>query len=344
MKEEWKEIDGYEGLYCVSNFGRIKSIPHLIREYRGRVMYINEGIVNKSQTRDGYFSVVLTKNGLREKKLVHILVAKAFINNPNGFPCVNHKDENKRNDIVSNLEWCTYSYNNTYGTVLERRQKKCNICSNKEKLNYVLTAIHNSKNNKSKKNYVGVAKIDINWNIIEIYSSNQEAAKKNNFDRHLLIKAKETNGVKHVKGMLFVAESKKRNYTYPKNMDVYKNKNKTYRTKRVSQYALDGTFLKEYSSIKDAGEYIGNPSFACDIASCCKGKLRTSHGFLWRYSNDDPPKPYKHPSERAICQFNFDGTLVNEYHSIASAARSNVNMSISAISNNLAIRGLNRRQ
>lgn len=106
MKEEWKDIKGYEGLYQISSYGRVYSF------YSNKVL---NTVSNKSR-KDGYIQVVLYKNDKRTTFLVHRLVAEAFIDNPNSYPQVNHKDEDKTNNCVSNLEWCTAEYNSNYGT------------------------------------------------------------------------------------------------------------------------------------------------------------------------------------------------------------------------------------
>lgn len=111
--EEWKDIKGYEGLYSVSNLGRVKSI-------------INNIILSSAINSKGYKTVVLFKNNNRLTHTIHRLVAKAFIPNPNNYICVNHKDNNRTNNSIKNLEWCTYSYNNSYNDVAKNRIKwKC---------------------------------------------------------------------------------------------------------------------------------------------------------------------------------------------------------------------------
>lgn len=106
IMEQWKDIEGYEGKYQVSNEGRVKSLN-----------YHQQGIeqVLRLSTSDrGYKRVALQKDGKCKLELVHRLVAKAFIPNPNNYPIINHKDENTSNNFVDNLEWCTSQYNNTY--------------------------------------------------------------------------------------------------------------------------------------------------------------------------------------------------------------------------------------
>lgn len=106
--EEWKDIPDYEGKYQVSNMGRVKSLNYARRK---QVKVLRPGI---EKTR-GYLSVTLLKDGKQKTKPVHRLVAIAFIPNPNDLPQVNHKDENKLNNCVDNLEWCNAKYNCNYG-------------------------------------------------------------------------------------------------------------------------------------------------------------------------------------------------------------------------------------
>lgn len=113
--KEWKHIDGYGGKYEVSSTGDIRTI---------RRQGTNARILKQHVDKNGYRLIALCKDGKYKTHLVHRLVANAFINNPNDYPCVNHKDEDKSNNCVENLEWCTYSYNNTYGTIKERASQK----------------------------------------------------------------------------------------------------------------------------------------------------------------------------------------------------------------------------
>lgn len=109
MKEEWRDVKDFEGLYKVSNFGRIKS---------------NNKILKARQRKDGYLIVALSKCGYAKNYYLHRLVAEAFVTNKSNLPCINHIDENKQNNYVYNLEWCTRSYNNNYGTARKRSVEK----------------------------------------------------------------------------------------------------------------------------------------------------------------------------------------------------------------------------
>lgn len=105
--EIWKPVVGFEGLYEISNLGRIKSIP---RRYRKEEKIMK----TRFSVRGGYESVILCKERKKYSKRIHRLVAEAFIPNPGKLPVINHKDENVRNNNVDNLEWCDLSYNYYY--------------------------------------------------------------------------------------------------------------------------------------------------------------------------------------------------------------------------------------
>ena len=105
MKEEYKDIEGYENLYQISSLGNVKSL----NKRKGRIL-------KPAKNNKGYLRVGLCKQGKRKMYLVHRLVTSAFIENPNNLPQVNHKDEDKTNNAVENLEFCDAKYNNNYGT------------------------------------------------------------------------------------------------------------------------------------------------------------------------------------------------------------------------------------
>ena len=108
--EEWKDIQGYEGRYQVSNLGRIKS------SYKG-----SWNILKPIDNGQGYKHIKLFKDGERKHYYIHRLVAQAFIDNPNNYPEVNHIDENKANNCMENLEWCGREYNLSYNLGRKRR-------------------------------------------------------------------------------------------------------------------------------------------------------------------------------------------------------------------------------
>ena len=171
--EIWKDIKDYEGLYQVSNWGRVKSL-----NYNGTG---KQRLMTPVKTKKGYLLVHLSKNGESKTCRVHRLVAEAFLPNPNNLPQVNHIDENKENNRVDNLEWCTPKYNCNHGT-------------------------HNEK-----------------------------VAKAN------------TNGKK---------------------------------SKIVLQLSLSGDIIREWPSTAECGRNGFNFS---NVAACCRGKIKSAYGYIWKY-------------------------------------------------------------
>lgn len=113
IDEKWVDISGFNGEYQISTYGGVKSIKNGSAK-------ILRGCINKQ---NGYIYIGLCKDGLVTRTTIHRLVAEAFIQNPHNLPCVNHKDENKENNNVDNLEWCSYQYNLTYGTHTNRAKE-----------------------------------------------------------------------------------------------------------------------------------------------------------------------------------------------------------------------------
>ena len=109
--EEWRDVKGYEGKYQVSNKGNVRTF----QRDRSMLMKLKDWF--------GYKVVMLWNNKVRKDAKVHRLVAEAFIPNPDNLPIINHKDENPSNNCVENLEWCTYKYNNNYGSAIQKRIK-----------------------------------------------------------------------------------------------------------------------------------------------------------------------------------------------------------------------------
>ena len=111
--EVWKDVSGYEGMYEVSNLGRVKSLK------QGK-----ERILKPKTEKCGHLHVGLYKNGEQKKYYVHRLVAQVFLSNPQNLPMINHKDDNPSNNQVENLEFCTAKYNSNYGTRTQRQAEK----------------------------------------------------------------------------------------------------------------------------------------------------------------------------------------------------------------------------
>lgn len=154
VDEEWREISGYEGLYEVSNMGRVRSL----RFRNGQTNKKREEPLTMAQGEvRGYSYVILADNNhIARNHRVHRLVAQAFLPNPNNYPEVNHKNEIRNDNRAENLEWCTRSYNQSYGNWYANNMKRIK--------------------NQMKK----VGKFDADGNLIDFYESINEAARINN--------------------------------------------------------------------------------------------------------------------------------------------------------------------
>lgn len=131
MQEIWKDIKGYEGLYQVSNLGRVKSLPRKI--YNNGIIGKNKFYISKEKIlkeridHKGYFRVALCKNNIQKDYSIHRLVLENFVENVDNKPCVNHIDGNKQNNNLENLEWCTYSENLNHAYKLNLKKRIRNI-------------------------------------------------------------------------------------------------------------------------------------------------------------------------------------------------------------------------
>lgn len=153
--EVWKDIPEYQGYYQISDRGRVKSLMRTVtvksstKYPNGRSVVYKEKILNPMCDANGYLFVQLYKNDKFKSKRIHRIVAQVFLQNPNGFSQVNHKDENKENNRVDNLEWCDAKYNVNYGTGKYRKVR----------------------------NNIPVKQYDLSGNFIKQYNSATEATK-----------------------------------------------------------------------------------------------------------------------------------------------------------------------
>lgn len=128
MKEIWKGIPEYKGIYQASNLGRIKSLTRYVNHSEGNKRIIKERILKQVKHGSGYPMLTLSQKGITKHLLVHRLIALAFIPNPENKSCVNHLDGNKDNNLRSNLDWCTYSENEKHSyRVLGKKPNKTGL-------------------------------------------------------------------------------------------------------------------------------------------------------------------------------------------------------------------------
>ena len=122
MTEIWRPINGFDGRYEVSDKGNVRSFC-VIGSNTNRIDRDNPMMMAQCDNGHGYKCVKIRVDGHVKGLYVHRLVAEAFIPNPQNLPCINHKDEDKSNNVVGNLEWCTRKYNSNYGTIRKRLSK-----------------------------------------------------------------------------------------------------------------------------------------------------------------------------------------------------------------------------
>lgn len=226
MKEEWKSVVGYEGLYEVSDYGNIRSVDRVVD--KGRYLSFRKGKPLKQHThKKGYKEVHLCKNGEEKILKVHRLVAFAFIPNPNNLPQINHKDENTANNCVSNLEWCDGSYNINYG---ERNKRIA------EKVGF------------------GINQFTTEGVFVRRYSSVRQAAKETGIKYPSILETARCGRCKSAGGFLWVYDSNK--YDIQKRVSEFK---KSYNSqhKTIVHYSSTGNVIGVYHSLSDAHNATG---------------------------------------------------------------------------------------
>lgn len=152
-KEEWKIIENYPD-YQISSFGRVKSLK-----------FGKERILKQHLGSSGYCQVDLCKDGKQKKYQVHRLVVQEFIDNPNNLPCVNHINEDKTDNRVENLEWCTQEYNLNYGLRNEKASRAISIAMKGK------THTQETKDKMSKAHQKPIVQIHKSGLIIGVYDS-----------------------------------------------------------------------------------------------------------------------------------------------------------------------------
>ena len=221
MSEVWKDIDGYEGLYEVSNLGRVKSLK-----------FGKERILKTDMSPKGYLRVQLWKNNKGIRYLVHRLVAQAFLDNPDNLPCINHRDENPSNNNVDNIEWCTHKYNINYGTCIQRRVNKTR-------------GVNNIKNSKT------VYQYSLDGELVKEWQSAAEIERQLGFASSSInvccLGKKKTSH-----GYIWSYTLLDKELCYKKLVHKL--------SKKVYQYTIDNEFIKEWQSTQEIQRELNYPS------------------------------------------------------------------------------------
>lgn len=272
--ERWAVIDEYPN-YAVSNYGRVKRLEHDTEKYVKGVffciMHLKERIVRQTPNRTGYLAYRPTgSDGSLGEIYTHRLVAKYFVPNPNNYPCVNHKDEDKSNNYVclrddgsideekSNLEWCTDKYNSNYGTCQERR------------------AVSVKKMRRERQ--VAIDQYTIQGHLIRHYSNKGELD-----DAGFNVKTV----CQCCMHMLETAQGYVWRYSdEPFSKPSYNDSKGGTIKKKVLCYDLNGKFVAQYDSLLEAAIAMGGKNKRGRICTCAYGKAKQAFGYIWKYKED----------------------------------------------------------
>ena len=238
---EWKEVIGSAGRYKVSNYGDVMCV----KPQHKKEPFLMKPCFN----RDGYSRLCLVINGKPKNVYIHQLVARMFIPNPMLYREINHKDGNKQNNCVENLEWCTRSDNMIHAFAMGLKYNKLG-----------------AESPLAKKCY----QYDMKGNFIREWGSITDVAIRFN-DVTGNVSAACSGKYKTFHGFIWSYKKEK--------IDV--NAHRNGGGERTYQYSKDGKFIKEYFNMEDAVKESGVDK--SNITKCCLGKRKTAGGFIWSH-------------------------------------------------------------
>lgn len=246
--EKWLPVIGFENYYEVSNLGRVRSKRRVsVNHLTGRVHIVGQ-ILKQQIYKHGYPGVSLSTpdRGERKRAYTHQLVAAAFIGNPNNYHDINHKDENKANNTVSNLEYCDRKHNVNWGTQPERKKE---------------TMYDNTI-----KRFSDVIQYDMQMKEVARYSNAGVASRVTGFGQ----------------GSICRCCRGERNSAFGY---IWRYASQNFKTRKILCYDLDGKLLQVFNSMKEAAESVGKTiKNIPNIISCCKGNTNTAYGYKWKYA------------------------------------------------------------
>lgn len=250
MEEIWEDIKGLEGLYQVGNLGRVKGLERKAKN--GCIL--PERLLKGCIQSDGYLVVKIRLDMKEFRRYVHRLVAEAFLPNLNNFPQVNHKDEDKTNNNVENLEWCSLRYNIEYGTARER-----------------------SQNTIKEKYSKAVCQFNLNGSFIKEYKSISEAAKVNKTIPTRICDCCKSNGRgKSAGGFMWRYATD----CPEKELPPISRKCKGGK-KRIGQYLKSGELVNTYESVVEASKKTNISRN--HIYKYCIGQIKAVQEYVWKY-------------------------------------------------------------
>ena len=266
MEEIWKDIKGFEGRYQVSNLGRVRSL-----DWPGHRGIMRKLTINK---RWGYYRMCLVNaEGQRKYCNVHRLVAIAFIPNPDNLPEINHKDENKLNNVVclnpdgsidtehTNLEWCTGLYNLRYGTRVERMHK-----------------LVNEPRMRSVNQY------DINGNLLNTFKSIAEASRSTNIPARVICCICKKQTIHSTHGYVFRYNNDNSPWF---DLDADKCRGNHERMRAILQFDKNGNLIATYESVNDASRATGIGRRWIQNICNPNGRDKSAHGYIFRFKDSN---------------------------------------------------------
>lgn len=285
--ENWLDVEGYIGIYKVSDSGRVKSLDRIDSNGRTR-----KGKVLNQTSINGYKSVNLSKECQVRRTLVHRIVAKAFLTQPDGCNIVNHIDNNPFNNCAENLEWTTYKGNMQHAAKQGRmRANYDNLRKAQESKKIPVVAVSDDGTRTRFDSQVDAAKeLGISpkhiaaccrreygykksygyaWEYEDEKLQDKQKPNKTGMTPDEISKfvSKQMMGNKHSLGVVPSEETRK--------------KISKACSKQIYQYSLNGELIKSYPSITEAKKTTG----ASSIGQCAMGRLKSSGGFIWKYKD-----------------------------------------------------------
>lgn len=255
--EVWKDVPEYDGLYRISNLGRLK---YLVRDNE---TIKKEKIRRQCLNKDGYLCCSLKKENKRKLATIHRIVALVFIPNPNDYPIINHKNEIKTDNKTNNLEWCTIEYNVVYSA--ERRNKELI-----EEKNYSFNTISGYSTR------IPVYQYTTDGVYINKFANSIEAETITGISRKRIVVSCKT--LDYAGGYIWSYSNSKSDID--KRIDMRKARDYSCKSRKaVDQYTPDGKFIKSYKSIKEASRQTG--IWESIIRVLCSNK-----DFIWKYHEE----------------------------------------------------------
>ena len=285
--EEWIDLECSNN-YCISNYGRVMSKERFFQA-GFLTVHRKHTILKCIFLKSGYLRVSIVLEGKKKQLSIHRLVANAFIPNPEGFPQINHKNEDKADNRVVNLEWCTAKYNINYGTAKER--------------------IIKTRLNRYGRNII---QYRMDGSIVHVYRGMTRLHRQTGYNDSAILKVCIGQQLTSY-GYVWRYEGD----AFDKYPITYDKKVHASRVGRgVVKYDLNGEVVKIYEgglkeTLQDYPNYYS-------IRSCLNGYTKTAHGFIWRYIGSPKPEPIE---KKRIVQYTMDCQRVSVFDSITDAIK-----------------------